>query len=131
MKNLDILYISQCSVLEYFKVDWTRYRKEAVAPNGFHNPKIINFKGFHGLHTVEIDRSPMLRDLTCLIFAPNLKRLSIINCKSLTEVLKKGVTESWINVGEILTPFPKLERLYFSSVPELRISFSLISFLKE
>ena len=112
MKNLDIIFISHCSILEDLKVDWMRYRKETVAPHGLH-------KCFHSLHTVEVDRCPMLKDLAWLIFAPNLRHLFIINCNSLTEVIHKGVAEAG-NVRGILSPFSKLERLYLSGVPELK-----------
>ncbi|RVW70812.1 putative disease resistance protein [Vitis vinifera] len=111
MKNLDIIFISHCSILEDLKVDWMRYRKETVAPHGLH-------KCFHSLHTVEVDRCPMLKDLTWLIFAPNLRHLFIINCNSLTEVIHKGVAEAG-NVRGILTNScngcPKLKKLPLNS----------------
>lgn len=117
-KGLDILIISQCRILECLKVDWTRYRKELAVPrNGLTSYKYC----FHGLHTVEVDKCPMLREMTWLLLVPNLRRLSLINCRSLTQVIQKGVAESWVNVGEMIpTPFPKLERLYLLGVPEMK-----------
>ncbi|RVW21781.1 Disease resistance protein RPS5 [Vitis vinifera] len=52
-----------------------------------------NAKCFHGLCEVAINRCQMLKNLTWLIFAPNLQYLKIGQCDEIEEVIGKGVED--------------------------------------
>ncbi|XP_021298470.1 probable disease resistance protein At1g12290 [Herrania umbratica] len=75
---------------------------------------------FHALTKISIDSCRSLRNLTWLIFAPNLMRLEVIWCTRMEEIISE-VSEA-VNVAGILnpSPFAELERLHLRSLPELK-----------
>ncbi|KAJ9692609.1 hypothetical protein PVL29_011600 [Vitis rotundifolia] len=112
MKHLYGLSIEDFDSLREIKFDWApRKGKETMEYSNL-NPKV---KCFHGLHEVNISRCQMLKNLTWLIFAPNLQYLTIGECDEMEEVIGKGAKD-----GGNLSPFTKLVQLELNGLPQLK-----------
>ncbi|WJZ95183.1 hypothetical protein VitviT2T_013972 [Vitis vinifera] len=98
MKHLYAFMMKDFDSLREIKFDWAEKGKETVGYSSL-NPKV---KCFHGLRKVAINRCQMLKNLTWLIFAPNLLYLKIGQCDEMEEVIGKGVED-----GGNLNPFTK------------------------
>ncbi|CBI33406.3 unnamed protein product, partial [Vitis vinifera] len=96
MKRLEKLCISNC----------TSYN--------LHNSMVRSHKCFNSLKHVRIDSCPILKDLTWLIFAPNLIHLGVVFCPKMEKVLMP------LGEGENGSPFAKLELLILIDLPELK-----------
>ena len=72
-------------------------------------------ESFHGLGTVYILRCRVLKNLTWLTFAPNLKFLTVEECGEIEEVIGVGAED----IGN-MSPFGKLMRLKLFYLPELK-----------
>ncbi|KAI9160636.1 hypothetical protein LWI28_010188 [Acer negundo] len=101
LKDLGELHISQSEDLAEFVID----REMRNAPQ------------FYSLHSVYLYGCSKLRDVTWLVFAPNLKILWIFGCDEMKEIISvEG------EVGEMMgnqLPFPRLQFLYLEFLPEL------------
>ncbi|KAL6312520.1 hypothetical protein AAG906_014699 [Vitis piasezkii] len=95
--HLNSFWMEYCDTL--IKFDWAEKGKETVDYSNL-NPKV---KCFNGLETVTILGCRMLKNLTWLIFAPNLKYLDIVYCHQMEEVIGKGEED-----GGNLSPFTNL-----------------------
>ena len=111
MKHLYWLTMEDLDNLREIKFDWARKRKETVGYSNL-NSKI---KCFHGLCEVVINKCQMLKNLTWLIFAPNLLYLKIGQCDEMEEVICLGAED-----GGNLSPFTKLIRLELNGLPQLK-----------
>ncbi|KAJ9692934.1 hypothetical protein PVL29_011856 [Vitis rotundifolia] len=111
MKHLAGLTMKDLDSLREIKFDWAGKGKEIVGYSSL-NPKV---KCFHGLCEVAINRCQMLKNLTWLIFAPNLLYLKIGQCDEMEEVIGKGAED-----GGNLSPFTKLIRLELNGLPQLK-----------
>ena len=111
MKHLDGLTMKDLDSLREIKFDWAGKGKETVGYSSL-NPKV---ECFHGLGEVAINRCQMLKNLTWLIFAPNLLYLTIGQCDEMEEVIGKGAKD-----GGNLSPFTKLIRLELNGLPQLK-----------
>ena len=111
MKHLIVLAMEDFDSLREIKFDGTGKGKETVEYSNL-NPKV---KCFHGLHEVVINRCQMLKNLTWLIFAPNLLYLRIGQCDEMEEVIGNGA-----NDGGNLSPFTKLIKLELNGLPQLK-----------
>eukprot|EP00261_Vitis_vinifera_P036351 XP_019077594.1 PREDICTED: probable disease resistance protein At1g12280 [Vitis vinifera] len=111
MKHLIVLAMEDFDSLREIKFDWAGKGKETVEYSNL-NPKV---KCFHGLHEVVINRCQMLKNLTWLIFAPNLLYLRIGQCDEMEEVIGNGA-----NDGGNLSPFTKLIQLELNGLPQLK-----------
>ncbi|CBI36497.3 unnamed protein product, partial [Vitis vinifera] len=111
LKDLGGLKMEDLDSLREIKFDWTGKGKETVGYSSL-NPKV---KCFHGLRRVVINRCQMLKNLTWLIFAPNLLYLTIGQCDEIEEVIGKGAED-----GGNLSPFTKLKRLELNGLPQLK-----------
>ncbi|XP_034695663.1 probable disease resistance protein At4g14610 [Vitis riparia] len=111
MKHLAGLTMKDLDSLREIKFDWAGKGKETVGYSSL-NPKV---KCFHGLCEVVINRCQMLKNLTWLIFAPNLLSLTIGQCDEMEEVIGKGAED-----GGNLSPFTKLMRLELNGLPQLK-----------
>ncbi|XP_034680022.1 disease resistance protein SUMM2-like [Vitis riparia] len=111
MKHLYGLMMEDLDSLREIKFDWAGKGKETVGYSSL-NPKV---KCFHGLCKVVINRCQMLKNLTWLIFAPNLLYLKIGQCDEIEELIGKGAED-----GGNLSPFTKLIRLELNGLPQLK-----------
>ncbi|KAL6334334.1 hypothetical protein AAG906_014735 [Vitis piasezkii] len=91
--------------------DWVGKGKEIVEYSNLSSM----VECFHCLGTVHIYRCQMLKNLTWLIFAPNLLYLTIEECDNMEELIGKGAED-----GGNLSPFTKLIRLQLFCLPQLK-----------
>ncbi|KAJ9692608.1 hypothetical protein PVL29_011599 [Vitis rotundifolia] len=98
--------------LREIKFQWVGKGKETLECSSNPNTKV---KCFHGLHEVVINRCQMLKNLTWLIFAPNLQYLAIGECDEMEEMISKGAKD-----GGNLSPFTKLIQLKLNGLPQLK-----------
>ncbi|XP_034696782.1 probable disease resistance protein At5g63020 [Vitis riparia] len=109
IKHLNSFWMDDCDTL--IKFDWAEKGKETVDYSNL-NPKV---KCFNGLETVIIFGCRMLKNLTWLIFAPNLKYLRIVHCCRMEEVIGKGEED-----GGNLSPFTNLIQVQLFFLPQLK-----------
>ena len=122
VKRLRDLYISNCGSLEDLEVDWAGKGKETVESN-YLNSKVSSHNSFHSLVAVGIERCSRLKNLTWLVFAPNLKNLEIYDCHQMQEVISTGECGESAENGENLSPFVVLQKLYLVDLPQLKSIF--------
>ncbi|WJZ94763.1 hypothetical protein VitviT2T_013593 [Vitis vinifera] len=121
-KCLSSLYISKCGSLEDLEIDWAGEGKETVESN-YLNSKVSSHNSFHSLVWLGIERCSRLKDLTWLVFVPNLKVLTIIDCDQMQEVIGTGKCGESAENGENLSPFVKLQVLELDDLPQLKSIF--------
>ncbi|KAJ9692942.1 hypothetical protein PVL29_011864 [Vitis rotundifolia] len=113
MKHLAGLTMKDLDSLREINFDWAGKGKETVWYNSL-NPKV---KCFHGLHEVAINRCQMLKNLTWLIFAPDLLYLKIGQCDEMEEL--NGLPQLK-NVYRNPLPFLYLDRIEVVGCPKLK-----------
>ncbi|KDO41653.1 hypothetical protein CISIN_1g042327mg [Citrus sinensis] len=109
LKHLYRLRVFGCRKLEELKMDYKRLVQATRQPCVF-----------HGLHTVHIEVCLTLKDLTFLVFAPNLKYAEILNCPAMEEIISAGKFADVPEVMGNLNPFAKLHYLGLVNLPNLR-----------
>ncbi|KAJ9692607.1 hypothetical protein PVL29_011598 [Vitis rotundifolia] len=122
VKRLHHLYISNCGSLEDLEIDWPWEGKETIESN-YLNSKVTSLYSFCSITKVNINRCLRLKDLTWLVFAPNLKNLEINDCGQMQEVIGTGKYGESAKNGENLSPFAKLQVLYLVDLPQLKSIF--------
>ncbi|WJZ95102.1 hypothetical protein VitviT2T_013894 [Vitis vinifera] len=100
--------------LESLEIDYVGEEKKLLASYNLHNSMVRSHKCFNSLKHVRIDSCPILKDLTWLIFAPNLIHLGVVFCPKMEKVLMP------LGEGENGSPFAKLELLILIDLPELK-----------
>ncbi|KAK2651497.1 hypothetical protein Ddye_011353 [Dipteronia dyeriana] len=108
MKNLDRLHLYECRDLEELTIDCT-WKVQSI-----HDSHI-----FYNLHTVDIYSCFMLRDLTWLALAPNLKRLRVL-FSHMEEIISAGKVGEVSEMMGIAYPFEKLEFLELRYLRKLK-----------
>ncbi|KFK28024.1 hypothetical protein AALP_AA8G461900 [Arabis alpina] len=106
MDNLRELHLAHSDIFE-IKVE----RKETVLP--LHIPTTTSF--FPNLSQVSLEFCKGLRDLTWLLFAPNLTFLRVFSASQLVEVINKEKAEQ-----QNLIPFQELKELRLENVEMLK-----------
>uniref|UniRef100_M4EDR4 Uncharacterized protein n=1 Tax=Brassica campestris TaxID=3711 RepID=M4EDR4_BRACM len=101
------LFIRRCEMLEEIKIEKTPWNKSLSSPC------------FSNLTQVDIQSCNGLKDLTWLLFAPNLAHLRVADSVQLEEIISKEKAESVLE-NNIIIPFQKLEFLYLTDLPELK-----------
>ncbi|KAJ9692577.1 hypothetical protein PVL29_011568 [Vitis rotundifolia] len=122
VKHLRNLSISNCGSLEDLEIDWAWEGKETTESN-YLNSKVSSHNSFHSLSWLRVARCSRLKDLTWLVFAPNLKVLIIIHCDQMQEVIGTGKCGESAENGENLSPFAKLQALHLIDLPQLKSIF--------
>ncbi|KAL6334015.1 hypothetical protein AAG906_000068 [Vitis piasezkii] len=103
VQRLLSLYVSNCGSLEDLEIDWAGKER----------------KHYHSLVYVRIERCLRLKDLTWLVFAPNLRTLEIHDCDQMQEVIDSGkCAESSIFWNAL--PFIYLNTIYVCDCPLLK-----------
>ncbi|KAI5337621.1 hypothetical protein L3X38_016892 [Prunus dulcis] len=98
MKRPHFLTISSCEIVDY---------------------KVSRQSSFEHLQEVDIHDCPNLRDLTRLICAPNLKKLSVRPCSNMREVIQLERRDEVAQLEE-MNHFAKLDELILKSLPQLQ-----------
>ena len=122
VKNLCELSISNCGSLENLVIDWAWEGKKTTESN-YLNSKVSSHNSFHSLVWVGIERCSRLKDLTWLVFAPNLITLKIKDCDQMQEVIGTGKCGESAENGENLSPFAKLQVLRLIDLQQLKSIF--------
>ncbi|CAF2051216.1 unnamed protein product [Brassica napus] len=100
------LFIFSCEMLEEIKMEKTPWNKTVTSPC-FSNLTQVIIAYCHGL-----------KDLTWLLFAPNLAHLRVTDSVQLEDIISKEKAESVLENNII--PFQKLEKLVLYELPELK-----------
>ncbi|KAJ9692582.1 hypothetical protein PVL29_011573 [Vitis rotundifolia] len=122
VKRLCDMSISNCGSLETLVIDWAWEGKETTESN-YLNSKVSSHNSFHSLECVHIKRCLGLKDLTWLVFVPNLKILKIDDCDQMQEVIGTRKSDESAENGENLGPFAKLQVLHLVDLPQLKSIF--------
>ncbi|KAK0595004.1 hypothetical protein LWI29_002497 [Acer saccharum] len=123
MKSLDALSIWNCKHLEELKIG-----------SAGEVEKILEIHAFHNLVSVHIDCCLKLRDLTWLIFAPNVKKIVISSCYEMEEIISAGKLGEVPEMVRNQKPFARLQFLKLHHLHNLKsIYWSALAFqhLKE
>ncbi|ESR40730.1 hypothetical protein CICLE_v10024847mg [Citrus x clementina] len=121
LKQLNRLRIAECKKLEELKMDYTGEVQQFV---------------FHSLKKVEIVNSYKLKDLTFLVFAPNLESIEVLGCVAMEEMVSVGKFAAVPEVTANLNPFAKLQYLdlvgaiNLKSIYWMPLSFPLLKYLR-
>ncbi|CAF2051214.1 disease resistance protein RFL1 [Brassica rapa] len=106
LDGLCYISIRSCKMLEEIKIEKTPWNKSLTSPC------------FSNLTRADILFCKGLKDLTWLLFAPNLTVLQVNKAIQLEEIISKEKAESVLENNII--PFQKLEFLYLTDLPELK-----------
>ncbi|XP_013600631.1 PREDICTED: disease resistance protein RFL1-like [Brassica oleracea var. oleracea] len=106
LDGLRDISIYGCEMLEEIKIEKTPWNKSLTSPC------------FSNLTTVQIRYCNGLKDLTWLLFAPNLTLLDVHMSRRLEEIISKEKAESVLENNII--PFQKLEELSLMMLPQLK-----------
>ncbi|KAL5758136.1 hypothetical protein ACOSP7_020747 [Xanthoceras sorbifolium] len=119
MKSLDALSIWNCKHLEELKIG-----------SAGEVERILETRAFHNIVTVHIDCCLKLRDLTWLIFAPNVKKIVISSCYEMEEIISARKLSELAETVRNQKPFAKLQYLKLHHLHNLRsIYWSALAFL--
>ncbi|KAG2260762.1 hypothetical protein Bca52824_080056 [Brassica carinata] len=106
LDGLRDIWVSFCKTLEEIKIEKTPWNKSLTSPC------------FSNLTQVTIVCCDSLKDLTWLLFAPNLTVLHVGDSRRLEEIISKEKAGSVLENN--ITPFQKLEKLNLIDLPELK-----------
>ncbi|EOY20439.1 Disease resistance protein family, putative [Theobroma cacao] len=117
MEHLERLNINCCKSLEEMAI--RKMEKELEEGTSSLFPTNINTISpcFHALSRVSRSKCINLTDMACLIFAPNLKCLSVMFCLRMEGIISEVATV--VGVPQP-SPFAKLEKLDLRELPELK-----------
>ncbi|GLU14593.1 hypothetical protein SLE2022_311540 [Rubroshorea leprosula] len=116
MKRLQYLSLVSTSV-EEMKIEWEEEGRKIQTPYVFQTSVIASKRNFYNLWTVDINSCPNLKDITWIIFAPNLRNLYVSYCRRMEEIISEGGVAA---MTRDLILFEKLQNLILSSLPELK-----------
>ncbi|KAJ9692574.1 hypothetical protein PVL29_011565 [Vitis rotundifolia] len=122
LKRLSDMSISNCGSLEDLEIDWAWEGKETTESN-YLNSKVSSHSSFHSLGMLGVGGCSRLKDLTWIVFAPNLKVLAITTCDQMQEVIGISKCDESAGKGENLSPFAKLQVLQLIDLPQLKSIF--------
>ncbi|KAH9715180.1 putative disease resistance protein [Citrus sinensis] len=108
LKHLNELYISEGIELEELKIDYMEIVQKRREPFVFRS-----------LHRVTMEVCFELKDVTFLVFAPNLKSLSLWNCHAMEEIISVGKFSETPEMMGHISPFENLQTLDLSDLPAL------------
>ncbi|GMN64793.1 hypothetical protein TIFTF001_033873 [Ficus carica] len=115
---LDTLAIRCCTSLEDLKVDWGWERRDqSIEPQ---HCMITVRSCFQKLRRVTIKHCHKLKDLTWLVFVPNLDSLVVDDCSALEEIIHTNKLGDGLDEIKHLEPFVKLDGLNLFNLPSLK-----------
>ncbi|KAK9232388.1 hypothetical protein WN943_022634 [Citrus x changshan-huyou] len=105
LKQLNRLQIANSVILEELKMDYAEEVQQFA---------------FRSLNMVEICNCIKLKDLTFLVFAPNLKSIKVGICHAMEEIASEGKFAEVPEVMANLNPFEKLQNLEVAGARNLK-----------
>lgn len=120
MKHLDILNICDCESLEDLKTDLLWNGGDVQVPNNPCNSIITIKSFFHSLQRVSVFECPKLKDLTWLIFAPNLVTIDIHDCPEMEQIINSRQLSKIKEVVDGFNSFTKLNNLILLNLSKLK-----------
>nr|AAN62352.1 NBS-LRR type disease resistance protein [Citrus trifoliata] len=105
LKQLNRLQIANSVILEELKMDYAEEVQQFA---------------FRSLNMVEICNCIQLKDLTFLVFAPNLKSIKVGICHAMEEIASEGKFAEVPEVMANLNPFEKLQNLEVAGARNLK-----------
>ncbi|KAL6285550.1 hypothetical protein ACE6H2_009940 [Prunus campanulata] len=119
VSSLDISPLTNMKRLdqEDLKLDLVQDRAAAQVPNCPCNSITMIKSCFHSLQRVSVYECPKLKDLTWLIFAPNLVTIDIHDCPEMEQIINCGQLSKVDDVVEDLSSFAKLNNLILINLP--------------
>ncbi|TQD70633.1 hypothetical protein C1H46_043834 [Malus baccata] len=120
MKHLDILNICDCESLEDLKTDLLWNGGAVQVPNDPCNSIITIKSFFHSLQRVSVYECPKLKDLTWLIFAPNLVTIDIHDCPEMEQIINSRQLSKIEEVVDGFNSFAKLNNLILLNLSKLK-----------
>ncbi|KAJ4718431.1 NBS-LRR type disease resistance protein [Melia azedarach] len=109
MKHLEKLDLAYCENLEELKVNYAEEVRRIREPHGF-----------NCLQRVTIEYCFQLREVTWLVFAPNLKIIHMEKCNEMEEIISAEKLGEVSERIEELNPFAKLQYLRIKCLPKLK-----------
>ncbi|ESR40580.1 putative disease resistance protein [Citrus sinensis] len=109
LKHLNELQIHDCRGLEELKIDYTEIAQKRREPFVFRSLRRVTMVSCH-----------KLKDLTFLVFAPNLKSISLGDCDALEEIISVGKFAEVPEMMGHLSPFENLQNLDLSYLLALK-----------
>ncbi|GLU14594.1 hypothetical protein SLE2022_311550 [Rubroshorea leprosula] len=116
MKRLQCLSFKFTS-MEEVKINWETEGRKIQTPYDFQTSVFAGERNFYNLWTVDILCCPNLKDITWIIWAPNLRNLFVSDCHRMEEIISEGGVAAM--TGDLIL-FEKLQRLTLISLPELK-----------
>ncbi|XP_052300763.1 probable disease resistance protein At5g63020 isoform X10 [Citrus sinensis] len=113
----DLNYLNELNIysgfeLEELKIDYTEIVRKRREPFVFRN-----------LHRVTIHSCQKLKDLTFLVFAPNLKSVQLLDCYAMEEIISVGKFAETPEMMGHISPFENLQMLDLEDLPHLKSIF--------
>lgn len=107
------------------------------APNDPRNAMMRNQSRFCGLEYIDICRCPKLKDLTWLVFVPNLRILQVRDCSEMGKIIDlerfgrmAGAVKEQNAFAKLtdlhLDPLPRLRSIYGNALPFLNLNQILV-----
>ncbi|GLT46130.1 hypothetical protein SLA2020_199100 [Shorea laevis] len=116
MKRLQYLSLG-CTSMEEVKIEWEEEGRKIQTPYDFQTSVIASERNFYNLWRVHIWSCTNLKDITWIIWAPNLRNLLVSDCRRMEEIISEGGVAAM--TGDLIF-FEKLQRLTLISLPELK-----------
>ncbi|KAH9666873.1 putative disease resistance protein [Citrus sinensis] len=112
LNHLNELYINNGIELEELKIDYTQIVRKRREPFVFRS-----------LHRVTVMDCHKLKDVTFLVFAPNLKSLTLFDCGAMEEIISVGKFAETPEMMGHISPFENLQLLDLDNLPHLKSIF--------
>ncbi|XP_052300769.1 probable disease resistance protein At5g63020 isoform X16 [Citrus sinensis] len=112
LNHLNELCIDRAKELEELKIDCKEIVQKRREPFVFRSP-----------HRVTIHSCQKLKDLTFLVFAPNLKSLDLDRCDAMEEIISVGKFAETPEMMGHISPFENLQMLDLEDLPHLKSIF--------
>ncbi|XP_017985283.1 PREDICTED: probable disease resistance protein At5g63020 [Theobroma cacao] len=119
-KSLNTLSLVECESLEEVKTVWEGEGRIIKGAIEIQTSVIASVPCFQSLLDVRIDGCSKLRDITWLILAPNLKRLLVLNCDKMEEIINEIKLRQVVELVKTLNRFSNLQYLVLLNLPELK-----------
>ncbi|GKV35613.1 hypothetical protein SLEP1_g43859 [Rubroshorea leprosula] len=113
MKRLQYLSLEFTS-MEEVKIQWEEEGRKIETPYVFQTSLIASERNFYNLWTVDIQYCPNLKDITWIIWAPNLRNLTVYGCHRMEEIIELK------SIHRFALSFPRLDVIEIVHCPKLR-----------
>ncbi|GKV35615.1 hypothetical protein SLEP1_g43863 [Rubroshorea leprosula] len=113
MKRLQYLSLESTS-MEEVKIEWEEEGRKIQTPYVFQTSVIASKRNFYNLWMVYVSSCTNLEDITWIIWAPNLRNLTVSDCRRMKEIIKLK------SIHRFAFSFPCLDVIEIVHCPKLR-----------